>query len=140
MEVATALLTITLPIIATIALTSRQTQRILGEIRDTQVGIKDTQVGIRDTQIGIKDTQMEIKEAQVGIQQCLVKLEQLQRDTHRLLEKTHCLLRKLDVGLRANAAMHGWARIDEVSLEEIAKLPEPRVYDVELRICYYKSA
>jgi hypothetical protein len=103
MEVTTALLTITLPIIATIIFTSRRTQRILGEIR----------------------------EAQVGIQHCLAKLEQLHRDTH-------CLLRKLDVGLKANAAMHGWARVDDVSAEEIAKLPEPKVYDAELRICYYK--
>jgi hypothetical protein len=77
----------------------------------------------------------EIREAQVGIQHCLAKLEQLQR---RMYENHRCLLRKLDVGLKANAAMHGWARVDDVSAEEIAKLPEPKVYDAEPRICYYK--
>jgi len=48
-------------------------------------------------------------------------------------------LRKLDFGFKANALMHGWRRVDGILPEEVAKLPEPRIYDEHLRICYYKA-
>ncbi len=47
-------------------------------------------------------------------------------------------LRKIDMGMRANAMMHGWARVDGISPEEARRLPEPKVYDEKLQICYYK--
>jgi hypothetical protein len=77
--------------------------------------------------------------------QCILrKLERLQRRMYEdhccMLEKIHCLLRKVDLGLRANALMHGWERADDVSPEEAARLPEPKVYDAELGVCYYKPA
>jgi hypothetical protein len=79
--------------------------------------------------------------------QCtLQKILKLQEDTHRILVATHELqkamitcLRKIDLGMRANAKMHGWVRLDNVSPEEAAKLPEPKEYDPELRVCYFKA-
>jgi hypothetical protein len=59
--------------------------------------------------------------------------------THRLQEETLCILKKLDFGFKANALMHGWRRADGISPEEAAKLPEPKVYDATLMVCYYKA-
>ena len=107
MEVLIALVTITLPIMATVLLGNWQTQRLLREIKETQEGIR----------------------------RCLVKLERLQRQMYR--DHT-CLLRKLNVGMHANALMHGWSCAEGLTPEQIRKLPEPKVYDLELGICYYK--
>ncbi|MEM2618219.1 MAG: hypothetical protein QXR87_00005 [Candidatus Hadarchaeales archaeon] len=69
------------------------------------------------------------------------------RSTQRILEDIHALqkemalcLRKIDIGMRANALMHGWARVDGISPEEARRLPEPKVYDEKLQICYYKPS
>jgi hypothetical protein len=35
--------------------------------------------------------------------------------------------------------MHGWRREDDVSPERAKHLPEPKIYNRELRVCYYKS-
>ena len=78
---------------------------------------------------------------------CLLeKTHALQKDTKCLLEKTHrlqgetlCILKKLDFGFKANALMHGWRRADGISPKEAAKLPEPKVYDATLMVCYYKA-
>jgi hypothetical protein len=48
-----------------------------------------------------------------------------------------CLV-KLDFGFRANALMHGWHREDGVTPERARQLPEPKVYDGELGVCYFK--
>ncbi|MEM3402673.1 MAG: hypothetical protein QXH08_05575, partial [Candidatus Hadarchaeales archaeon] len=78
---------------------------------------------------------------------CMLKrMQRVQEDisctlkkVRRIQQDTTCLLRKVDLGLRANAVMHGWRRIDEITLEEARKLPEPKVYDEELKICYFKQ-
>jgi biopolymer transport protein ExbB/TolQ len=123
MEVLTAMLTITLPIVATVLLSNYQTQRIIEATnRQTQSVLKKLERCL----LKMSRTQEEIKE--------------LQRETNRLQREMHRCLLKLDFGFKANAAMHGWRRVDEVSPEEVARLPEPKVYDAELRICYYKPA
>jgi len=71
-------------------------------------------------------------------QRMLRKILKLQEDTHRLQKSMALCLRKIDLGMRANARMHGWVRLDNVSPEEAAKLPEPKEYDPELRVCYFK--
>lgn len=122
MEVLTAFLTVTLPVVGTliptIILSNRQTQRII------QSSNRQTRRLLR-----------EIKETQEGIRKCLVKLERLQR---RMYRDHTCLLRKLNVGMHANALMHGWSCAEGLTPEQIRKLPEPKVYDLELGICYYK--
>jgi hypothetical protein len=105
MEILTAFVTITLPVMATVLLGNRQTQRILREIESVQQ----------------------------NMQKCLLKMARVQKDIQR------CLL-KLDFGFKANAAMHGWARVDGVTPAQARKLPEPKVYDPELRICYYRAS
>jgi hypothetical protein len=105
MEILTAFVTITLPVMATVLLGNRQTQRILREIESVQQ----------------------------NMQKCLLKMARVQKDIQR------CLL-KLDFGFKANAAMHGWARVDGVAPAQARKLPEPKVYDPELRICYYRAS
>jgi len=100
MEVLTAILTITLPIVVTVVLTNRPTQCILRKLERLQ--------------------------------------RRMYRDHIRLLEQNQCLLRKIDVGLRANARMHGWKRVDGLTPHEAARLPDPKVYDPDLRICYYR--
>jgi hypothetical protein len=92
-----------------------------------------------------KSTQKIITQMDRNTQCMLQKILKLQEETHRILVATHELqkvmiacLRKIDLGMRANAKMHGWVRLDNVSPEEAAKLPEPKEYDPELRVCYYK--
>jgi hypothetical protein len=116
MEIPTALVTITLPVMATVLLGNRQTQRII------QASNRQTQRILR-----------EIKSVQQNMQKCLLKMARVQKDMHK------CLL-KLDFGFKANAAMHGWARVDGVAPAQARKLPEPKVYDPELRICYYRAS
>jgi hypothetical protein len=99
-----------------------------------------------------KSTQKIVTKMDRNTQCTLQKILKLQEDTHRILVATHELqksthelqkamitcLRKIDLGMRANAKMHGWVRLDNISPEEAAKLPEPKEYDPELRVCYYK--
>jgi hypothetical protein len=87
----------------------------------------------------------EIKQLQLDMKCLLEKTHALQQDMKCLLEKTHklqeetlCILKKLDFGFKANALMHGWKRADGISPEEAAKLREPKIYDPQLRVCYYK--
>ena len=58
----------------------------------------------------------------------------------RVQEDMSKCLRKIDKGLMASAMMHGWVRKDELTPEQIAELPEPKVYDLELGFCYYKPS
>jgi hypothetical protein len=113
MDVLTAVLTITLPILAAVFIGNWQTQRV-----------------IRAT--------VEITNSQTL--RLLREIKQIQEDTRCLLEKMHRCLLKLDFGFKANALMHGWRREDGVSPERARELPEPKVYDPKLRICYYKAA
>jgi len=71
-------------------------------------------------------------------QKLLRSIHELQKSTHELQKVMITCLRKIDLGMRANARMHGWVRLDDVSPEEAAKLPEPKEYDPELRVCYLK--
>ncbi len=36
------------------------------------------------------------------------------RGNHRLQRKMDCMLGKLSLGMKANALMHGWQRLDDV--------------------------
>jgi len=130
MEVLTSFLTITLPILVSHWLGNRQTQKI---IRNTN---EQTQRVIREI---VENTNSQTLKV-------LSEIKQLQQDMKCLLEKTHalqkdtlCILRKLDFGFKANALIHGWRRVDGISPEEAAKLPEPKIYDASLRVCYYKA-
>jgi len=145
MEVLTGFLTITLPILVSHWLGNRQTQKI---IRNTN---EQTQRVIREIVENTNaQTQRVIREIVENTNSQTLKvlneIKQLQQDTKCLLEKTHalqkdtlCILRKLDFGFKANALMHGWRRADGISPEEAAKLPEPKIYDASLRVCYYKA-
>jgi type II secretory pathway predicted ATPase ExeA len=145
MEVLTGFLTITLPILVSHWLGNRQTQKI---IRNTNA---QTQRVIREIVENTNaQTQRVIREIVENTNSQTLKvlneIKQLQQDTKSLLEKTHalqkdtlCILRKLDFGFKANALMHGWRRADGISPEEAAKLPEPKIYDASLRVCYYKD-
>jgi len=73
-------------------------------------------------------------------QKLLRSIHELQKSTHELQKVMITCLRKIDLGMRANARMHGWVRLDDVSPEEAAKLPEPKEYDPELRVCYFKPS
>ncbi|MEM3401734.1 MAG: hypothetical protein QXH08_00700, partial [Candidatus Hadarchaeales archaeon] len=115
MDILQAFGAITLPIIVTVILSNRQTQRI-----------------IETTTAQTHQILSEIKKVQEDISCTLKKVRRIQQDTT-------CLLKKVDLGLRANAVMHGWKRVDGLTPEEARKLPEPKVYDEELKICYHKS-
>jgi hypothetical protein len=72
---------------------------------------------------------------------------ELQKSSQRMLgeilrlQKSMTLcLRKIDLGMRANAKMHGWVRLNNIPPEEAAKLPEPKIYDASLRVCYFKPS
>jgi hypothetical protein len=95
--------------------TSRSTQKLITEVVTRLVGEMD-----RNTQC------------------MLQKILRLQEETYELQKSMILCLRKIDLGMRANARMHGWVRLDNVSPEEAAKLPEPKEYDPQLRVCYYK--
>jgi hypothetical protein len=97
--------------------TSRSTQKIITEVVTRVVGEMD-----RNTQC------------------MLQKILKLQEETHELQKTMILCLRKIDLGMRANAKMHGWVRLDNVSPEEAAKLPEPKEYDPELKVCYFKPS
>jgi len=71
-------------------------------------------------------------------QRTLGKILKLQEEIYELQKSMALCLRKIDLGMRANARMHGWVRLDNVSPEEAEKLPEPKEYDPELRVCYFK--
>jgi hypothetical protein len=168
---------VTLPILVSVWLGNRQTQKIVREMNlQTQRVIENTnlqtqrviceivQNSAAQTQQIIENTNSqtlqiientnsqtlkllsEIKQLQLDMKCLLEKTHALQRDMKCLLEKTHklqeetlCILKKLDFGFKANALMHGWRRADGISPEEAAKLPEPKIYDPQLRVCYYKA-
>jgi hypothetical protein len=156
---------ITLPILVSVWLGNRQTQKIVKEMNlQTQKVIENTNSQTRQI---IENTNSqtlrllsEIKQLQLDMKCLLEKTHALQQDmkcmlekthalqkdtkcllekTHRLQEETLCILKKLDFGFKANALMHGWRRADGISPEEAAKLPEPKIYDPQLRVCYYKA-
>ena len=87
-----------------------------------------------------RSTQKIITEMNRNTQCMLQKILKLQEETHELQKTMILCLRKIDLGMRANAKMHGWVRLDNVSPEEAAKLPGPKEYDPELRVCYYKPS
>jgi hypothetical protein len=136
---------ITLPILVSVWLGNRQTQKIIRNTNDqTQRVIQEI---VQNTS---KQTQRVIREIVENTNSQTLKvlneIKELQQDMKCLLEKTHalqkdtlCILRKLDFGFKANALMHGWRRADGISPEEAAKLPEPKIYDASLRVCYYKA-
>jgi vacuolar-type H+-ATPase subunit H len=125
--------------------TSKQTQRVIQEI--VQNTNAQTQRVIREiVENTSAQTHQVIQNTNAQILKVLNEIKQLQQDMKCLLEKTHalqkdtlCVLRKLDFGFKANALMHGWRRADGVSPEEAAKLPEPKIYDASLRVCYYRA-
>ncbi|MEM2282203.1 MAG: hypothetical protein QXH26_01460 [Candidatus Hadarchaeales archaeon] len=73
-------------------------------------------------------------------QEILEEIRILARQNQKILSDMALCLRKIDIGMRANALMHGWARVDGISPEEARRLPEPKVYDEKLQICYYKPS
>jgi len=131
MEVLTGFLTITLPILVSVWLGNRQTQRIIQEIVENTNA--QTQRVIREIiENTTAQTQRIIENTNAQVLKLLNEIKQLQKDM--LL-----CLRKLDFGFKANALMHGWRRVDGISPEEAAKLPEPKIYDENLRVCYYRA-
>ncbi len=80
-----------------------------------------------------------VEESTHSTHKLLREILKLQKSAHSLQKDMALCLRKIDVGMRANAMMHGWLRVDEISPEEAEKLPEPKVYGEKLRICYCKS-
>lgn len=108
MDLLTALIGITLPVLLTNWLTSRQTQRIIENSNRQTLKL-------------------------------LHEIKEIQQDTKCVLQKMHRCLLKLDFGFEANARMHGWSRADNVSPRQTRKLPEPRIYNEKLHICYFKS-
>jgi hypothetical protein len=130
---------ITLPILVSVWLSGRQTQKIVREMN------LQTQKVIENTNSQTLKLLNEIKQLQRDMKCLLEKTHALQRDMKCLLEKTYklqeetlCILKKLDFGFKANALMHGWRRADGISPEEAARLPEPKIYDPLLKVCYYK--
>jgi len=130
---------ITLPILVSVWLSGRQTQKIVREMN------LQTQKVIENTNSQTLKLLNEIKQLQRDMKCLLEKTHALQRDMKCLLEKTYklqgetlCILKKLDFGFKANALMHGWRRADGISPEEAARLPEPKIYDPRLKVCYYK--
>jgi len=77
-------------------------------------------------------TQRIIENTNAQVMKVLKEIKQLQKDM--LL-----CLRKLDFGFKANALMHEWRRVDGIPPEEAAKLPEPKIYDEDLKVCYYRA-
>jgi hypothetical protein len=128
MEVLTGFLTITLPILVSHWLGNRQTQKI---IRNTN---EQTQRVIREI---VENTNSQTLKVLNEIKQLQQEMKCLLEETHALQKDTLCILRKLDFGFKANALMHGWRRADGISPGEAAKLPEPKIYDAQLRVCYY---
>jgi hypothetical protein len=131
---------ITLPILVSVWLSGRQTQKIVREMN------LQTQKVIENTNSQTLKLLSEIKQLQLDMKCLLEKTHALQRDMKCLLEKTHklqeetlCILKKLDFGFKANALMHGWRRADGISPEEAVRLPEPKIYDAQVKVCYYKA-
>jgi FtsZ-binding cell division protein ZapB len=123
--------------------TSAQTHQV---IQNTNTQILKVLNEIKQLQLDMKCLLEKTHALQQDMKCMLEKTHALQRDTKCLLEKTHrlqeetlCILKKLDFGFKANALMHGWRRADGISPKEAAKLPEPKVYDPQLRVCYYKA-
>ncbi len=130
MAALTAVLTITLPIIVTVVLSNYQTQRIIQATIETSN---------RQTRRIIRNSNRQTQRILRKLERCLVKISRTQEEIKRIQADTNCLLRKLDFGLRANALMHGWRRTDGITPERAKRLPEPKIYDEALRICYYRA-
>jgi hypothetical protein len=107
MDVASGFVAITLPIVAAVFLSSRQTQKI------------------------IEATSSQTQHILRKLERCLAKIDRTQHDMQK------CLL-KLDFGFKANALMHGWRRVDGITPGQARRLPEPKVYDEKLGVCYFK--
>jgi len=95
--------------------------------------------------ITTRSTRRIILHTSAETQKVLERIYQLQESMYQLLRSTHQLqldmatcLRKIDLGMRANALMHGWQRVDGISPEEAERLPEPKLYDGKLGVCYYR--
>ncbi|MEM2480683.1 MAG: hypothetical protein QXR87_02790 [Candidatus Hadarchaeales archaeon] len=137
------LLILGVSIIATQLITTRSTRRIiLHTSAETQRVIREV---ISHTSAETQKVLKRILRLQENIHQLQESMYQLLQGTHQLLQGTHQLqldmatcLRKIDLGMRANALMHGWQRVDGISPEEAERLPEPKLYDGKLRVCYYR--
>ncbi|MEM3519295.1 MAG: hypothetical protein QXT22_02625 [Candidatus Hadarchaeales archaeon] len=145
MDILQAFGAITLPIIVTVILSNRQTHQILSRIESVLCEVKKVQEDTTCMLRKMHKVQEDMRRVQEDTTCMLRKMQKVQEDisctlkkVRRIQEDTTCLLRKVDLGLRANAVMHGWRRIDGLTPEEARKLPEPKVYDEELKICYYK--
>jgi hypothetical protein len=114
MNVVSAFAAITLPIMVTILLSGRQTQRII------QTSNQQTQRILRK------------------LERCLVKISATQEEIKELQQDMHRCLLKLDFGFKVNALMHGWRREDNVTPERAKQLPEPKIYDEGVGVCYFK--
>ena len=148
---------VTLPLVATIVLSQRQTQRIiensnsqtlklLHEIRKVQEDTTCLLKKVRDTQERMVKVQEDttcmlrkMQKVQEDMACTLKKVKDMQERMVKVQEDITCLLRKLDFGFKANALMHGWRRLDGITPEEARKLPEPNLYDESLGICYFKA-
>ncbi|MEM3722827.1 MAG: hypothetical protein QW179_00030 [Candidatus Hadarchaeales archaeon] len=129
MDILQAFGAITLPIIVTVILSNRQTQRIF---ETTTAQTYQILSRIESVLGEVKKVQEDIRRVQEDISCTLKKVRRIQEDTT-------CLLRKVDLGLKANAIMHNWRRSDGVTPEQAKKFSEPKVYDEKLAICYYKE-
>jgi hypothetical protein len=118
MDMISAFAAITAPIVATVLLSGRQTQRI------------------------IQATSTQTYRILEKLERCLIKMSKTQEDIKELQQKMYkdhrYLLREIYIGLKANARMHGWERKDGLTPTQIRRLPEPKLCDEELGVCYYK--
>ena len=122
MTIVEGFFSVTLPLIATIVLSQRQTQRIIENSNSQTLKLLH-----------------EIRKAQEDTACLLKKVRNTQERMVKVQEDITCLLRKLDFGFKANALMHGWRRLDGITPAEARKLPEPKLYDESLGICYFKA-
>jgi hypothetical protein len=126
MDMISAFAAITMPIVVTILLSGRQTQRII-------------QTSNQQTQWIIQTSSRQTHRILGKLERCLIEIGRTQRSMQRIQRDTQKCLVKLDFGFKANAVMHGWTRVDGVTPAQARKLPEPKVYDEKLGVCYSKS-
>jgi len=126
-----SLLGLGISIIAAQFITTRSTQNIL---RSNQRILSSNQRILSSNQRILEEIRGLARQNQKLLQQN----QEILKDIHALQKEMALCLRKIDVGMRANALMHGWQRVDGISPEEARRLPEPKVYDEKLQICYYK--
>ncbi|MCX7979375.1 MAG: hypothetical protein N2578_10280 [Bdellovibrionaceae bacterium] len=114
--------------------TNRQTHRVIAEIVENTN--RQTQRVITEV---IESTNRQTQCLLQKMSCMLEKMHGLQEEMVKISRDIKCLLRKIDFGLKANALMHGWQRLDGIEPEDAEKLPEPKIYDPELKVCYFKS-